>query len=79
MARRPKVDDEWARLGAAVRLSQIRAEIASILKAYPALRRGGSAEARSGMRPRRRFSARVRRSMSEGMRKYWAKRKASGK
>ena len=78
MARPAQMTAEWARLGAMARLGQIANERAAILKAYPALRRGLPAGV-PGIRPKRRFSAEARKRMSEGMRKYWAKRKAVGK
>ena len=81
-----------ARLGAAARLEQLRAEEAAIRAAFPDLagrgRRGGRAaavEASGGAatpaRRRRRnaMSAAQRKAVSERMRKYWAdRRKAKG-
>jgi hypothetical protein len=71
--------NEWARVGAASRLAQLGQERAVILKAFPELRHaratvvGGSKLGR----PKRRFSEAARKRMSAGMRKYWARRKAS--
>jgi hypothetical protein len=80
MAPYAKEQKEWARLGAATRLAQLRQEVAAILRAYPDLRRGvPAAAAASGTRPKRVMSAKARAAMSEGMRKYWAKRKGSGR
>jgi hypothetical protein len=66
----------WAKLGAATRLAELNRERAMILKMFPELRRGDVSP--SG-RPKRRFSAAARRRMSQGMRKFWARRKAAGK
>jgi hypothetical protein len=69
--------DAWARLGAKGRLVELRAEIAEILQTYPELRREeGSVGGRPGSRRRRHISAKARAAMSEGMRKYWARRRA---
>jgi hypothetical protein len=67
----------WARLGAKTRLGELRLEISEILRAYPDLRRESSS-AVSGPRSgrRRHISPEARAAMSEGMRKYWARRKA---
>lgn len=66
----------WARLGARARLAELRQEISEILGTYPELRReGGLLTARRGSR-RRHLSPEARAAMSEGMRQYWAKRKA---
>jgi hypothetical protein len=69
---------DWARLGAGVRLQEIRAEQAEILAAYPELARGQSARVLSAgvsLRKKRTFSPEAKKRMAEGMRKYWAKRK----
>jgi len=58
-------------------LAQIDAERAAIVKAFPDLRRGLPADV-AAVRPRR-VSAKARKAMSEGMRRYWAKRKGAGK
>ena len=65
----------WARLGASKRLTELDAERAAILRAFPSIQESGPVPA-SGLRPRRRFSAAARRRMSAGMRKYWAERRA---
>jgi hypothetical protein len=75
---------EWARVGAGARLVEIDRERATILKAFPELRRGGAPKgAVAGLtatgKPKRRFSAAARRRMSAGMRKFWARRKAAAK
>jgi hypothetical protein len=67
----------WAKLGAKMQLTELRQQIAEILQTYPDLRHAESSRAGSpGSRRRRRISAEARARMSEGMRKYWAKRKA---
>jgi hypothetical protein len=69
--------DVWAKLGAKARLVELRAEIDEILRVYPDLRHeAGSPGGRSGSGRRRRISAKARAAMSEGMRKYWARRRA---
>lgn len=69
---------EWARIGAAARLQSIDQEKADILKAFPELgRRAGFTlgSTSSVATPRRRMSAAAKKAMSEGMRRYWARRK----
>ena len=78
MARPAAAQAEWALLGASVRLAQIDAERASILKSFPDLRRGVPADITT-VRPKRAVSAKARRAMSEGMRKFWLRRKAAAK
>jgi hypothetical protein len=69
--------EAWTRLGARARLEELRAETDEILRTYPELRReAGSQGGRPGAHRRRRISAKARAAMSEGMRKYWARRKA---
>jgi hypothetical protein len=83
MAAMSALEREWARLGAMTRLQKLDEERASILKAFPELRRASSKLAASGTfnsyRTKRQFSAAARRRMSAGMRKYWARRRAAGK
>ena len=68
---------QWAKLGAAARLKEIQEEAAAIYKAFPDLR-GGDGGGVTGRRRRKRarFSAEGKAAISEGMRKYWARRKA---
>lgn len=72
---------EWARLGALARLQQIAEERATILAAFPDLRRKTSASLSTFSDPaagkRRTISPKGRRAMSAGMRRYWAKRRAA--
>src|SRR5579862_3355213 len=71
---------EFARLGAMARLQQLDRERASILAAFPELKRKGAAKA-LGMTPspRRKVSSAARKAMSEGMRRFWARRKSQAK
>lgn len=64
----------WARSGAAARLSEIDQETNHIFKTFPDLRRSAAGGKATSMR---KISAAARRAMSAGMRKYWAKRKAA--
>jgi len=81
---------EFAQMGAAVRLGQLRDEITQIYKAFPALRfqkrasrpdarlagDDASAKREQGSRRRkRRLSAAQKKAISDRMRKYWANRK----
>ena len=78
MARTVDVN-QWAKLGAAARLKEIQDELAAIYRAFPELKgqRGSSTAATSsGRQKRKRFSAAGKAAISEGMRKYWARRKA---
>jgi hypothetical protein len=77
---------EWARLGAMTRLQQIDKERQAIFAAFPELRRGVPASSsespaaprrRGGSRKGRKLSSDARKRMSEGMRKYWARRRAA--
>jgi hypothetical protein len=73
-----------ARLGALQRLTQLRQETATILKAFPDLRggvgQGGAKSASSPAAPKRRrkgrrMTAAQRRAVSERMKKFWAERR----
>ena len=70
----------WAKLGATVRLKEIQEELAAIYGAFPDLKGkrhvAPSATTSDGHKKRGRFSAAGKRAISEGMRKYWARRKA---
>jgi hypothetical protein len=66
---------EWAKIGARSRLVELEHERAAILKAFPDLRRAAGSHPALPAKPRRRLSRAARRAMSEGMRRYWAKRK----
>ena len=77
MAVTPRMQREWAKLGAHARLLALQEERAAILREFPELARGGTVAAAGSFKPPRRFSAAARRRMSAGMRKYWARRKAA--
>jgi hypothetical protein len=78
-----------ARVGAQARVRELRAEIDTIVKSFPDLRRGGRstrgfAEAdrhgtrkRGRAKTRRGWTAAQRKEAAERMRKYWAGRKAN--
>lgn len=64
---------QWALLGAKTRLEQLDLERLKILTAFPELAKSASSRAS------RRLSPAAKRALSEGMRKYWARRKAKDK
>jgi hypothetical protein len=82
---------ELAQLGAAQRVAEIRAELAEIQRAFPAMRAGRRVETGSGggtllpeggKRKRRRrppMSAAQKAEVSRRMKKYWAARRAAKK
>ena len=82
MADNKNLHRQWARAGAAVRLGELQSEMAEIYRAFPELRKpGGRAAAVAGATAdpddkKRKFSARGKKAISDGMRKYWARRKA---
>ena len=69
-----------ALLGAQARIQQLQAEVQEILTIFPQLRSGTRANvsvpSAASRRPKREFSAKGKKAISEGMRKYWARRKA---
>jgi hypothetical protein len=85
MARRSGQHMDWARRGASVRLEELESERAEIFRSFPDLRSGRAVKpaGRAGVdalgRRRRTISAEGKKRMAEGMRKYWAKRKAGEK
>jgi len=71
--------NQWAKLGATARLKEIQEELDSIYRAFPELkgqRSPATGAASGGRQKRKRFSAAGKAAISEGMRKYWARRKA---
>ena len=72
-----QLETEWARVGAQTRLAQIQDELEAIYKAFPELRRGRTSSSAPGGAPKRVFSRKGKEAISEGMRKYWARRKAA--
>jgi hypothetical protein len=81
MPRTTSAHAEFARLGAIARLQQIDRERASILASFPELKKKGALTALNlgTAAPRRKVSAAARRAMSEGMRRFWARRKSQAK
>lgn len=82
MARQTNQHAHWARLGAATRIAELQAELAAIYRAFPDLKGGrqttptASRVGSGGGQKRRRFSAAGKKAISQGMREYWARRKA---
>jgi hypothetical protein len=81
MASQPNQHAEWAKFGAKTRLAEIQAEMAAIYEAFPELRHSRpepAVSARYGAETKknRRFSAAGKKAISQGMREYWARRKA---
>jgi hypothetical protein len=68
--------EQWALRGAIARLKEIDEEIKTIYEAFPELKNGKNID-RALPRPKRTMSAEARARMSEGMRKYWQRRKGS--
>jgi hypothetical protein len=77
MAPKANSMNAWAQLGASTRLAQLERERAAILAAFPKLRHAAPTEVL--VRPKRRISAKARQAMKEGMKRYWARRKAAAK
>jgi hypothetical protein len=73
---------QWARIGASARIAELQAELADIYRAFPDLkgaRQTATSTARvvaEGPQKQRRFSAAGKKAISQGMREYWARRKA---
>ena len=68
---------EYAREGAARRVAELNAELASIYRVFPDLHRSGAA-AGDGSRNRRRrqpMTAAQRKAVAVRMKKYWAERR----
>ena len=70
------MQQSWIRAGAEARLSQILAEVNEIYRAFPELRKGGKQAGPMPSTGKRVFSRKGKEAISEGMRKYWARRKA---
>lgn len=77
MAKSSDVQRKWALVGAEARLKEVQAEIAEIYRVFPELRSGSRAVASAGAGTTRQFSPKGKAAISEGMRKYWARRKAA--
>lgn len=78
MAKSVELQKKWARVGAEARLKEIQAEVEEIYEVFPELR-GRKASSRAAAAPERtrQFSQAGKAAISEGMRKYWARRKAA--
>jgi hypothetical protein len=70
------LQQKWARAGAEARLREAQTEIDEIFRAFPDLRSGRGSGSQAGTGKKRIFSAKGKAAISEGMRKYWARRKA---
>ena len=72
----------FARIGAQLRLEEVRSEIAAILRTFPDLARGAGARPASSAarapkaRKRRKLSAAARKAISDAQKKRWAAQKA---
>ena len=72
----------FARVGAQLRLEEVRSEIAAILRTFPDLARGAgtrrvsSAARTPKARKRRKLSAAARKAIGEAQKKRWAAQKA---
>lgn len=78
MAGVAETQKKWALVGAEARLKEVQAEIAEIYRIFPELRSVRVRVAgvdKSGKT--RQFSRKGKAAISEGMRKYWARRKAA--
>jgi len=76
----PQLREQWALKGAAARLQELYEETKAILDAYPELRGSAGADRSVGLTKKRRvMSPEARKRMSEGMRKFWQRRKAGTK
>jgi hypothetical protein len=87
MAKASPMMRELARIGAAARVAQLRAEIAELERSFPGVagstsRRGrppaaaASADAQPAKRKRRKMSAAARKKISDAQKRRWAKQKA---
>lgn len=81
MTRSTVLQRKWALAGAAARMMELQEELDAIFQVFPELRDragaiGGTRGATAPRRRKRRFSSEAKRRMSEGMRKYWARRRA---
>ena len=70
---------QYARLGAAARVAQLRAELAEIYRTFPGLQTQGSPAAIGRTKPSRRrrkpMTEAQKREVSTRMKKYWAARR----
>jgi hypothetical protein len=68
---------QYALRGAQARVQELQQELTSIYRAFPGLRRGGTAAASADRPARRRkpMTAAQKREVSRRMKKYWAARR----
>jgi hypothetical protein len=65
----------YARQGAAARVAELNAELATIYRVFPDLRAGTKASAGRGKRKHRGMTAAQKAEVSKRMKKYWAERR----
>jgi len=74
-------DREFALFGAAAKVRELRSEIDAIYRRFPELKRRDFDQTSLGTpssgKPRRAFSTKGKRAISQGMKKWWAQRKAA--
>jgi len=70
-----RLEREWLKVGVEARLGQIHEELNAIYATFPELRERWPMM-RTTAAPKRTFSERGKQAISDGMRKYWARRKA---
>jgi len=75
----PQLRENLALKGAAARLKEIDEEVKAIYEAFPELRGGLKGAGKTSARPKRVMSPEVRKRMSAGMRRFWARRKNAAK
>jgi len=74
MKRTVVVERSWAVLGAQAKVNELQAQIDAIIRQFPEVARGGSKSRR--VRGKRNLPSNFRKTVSDGMRRYWARRKA---
>ncbi len=76
MSKSETLHKKWALVGAQARLDEVQAEIAEIYRVFPELRGRQRAQGQAEQPRTRKFSSKGKAAISEGMRKYWVRRKA---
>ncbi len=66
----------FAVVGAEARIRELQTEISEIYELFPELKGRRTAKIEPAQAGKRRFSSKGKAAISEGMRKYWARRKA---
>ena len=77
MAKSSNLQRKWALVGAEARLKEVQSEIDEIYRVFPELRGRQSVSDGHNALKVKRFSPAGRAAISDGMRKYWARRKAA--